>query len=108
MSRATEDQLAQLHRKVAETMVAALDQSDRAGHLLAKYALEDTLPRDVQKFLEDAREINPSLLTSATKFLKDNNISCDPGEDENLAELEDRLKRKRTTKGNVTNIAFDE
>lgn len=109
MGRATEDQLAKLHNKVAETMIAALDQADRAAHLLIKYTVDSEveLPSDIRGFLEDTQEINPSLLTSATKFLKDNNISCDPAEDEQLSDLEKRLKKKKT-KGNVTEIAFDE
>lgn len=106
MSRATEDQLALLHNRVATTMITALEQADRAAALLMKYsAIEDALPHDVKRFLEDAHEVNPSLLSSATKFLKDNNISCDPADDEQLSELEERLKNKR--KGNVTSIPFD-
>ena len=109
MSRATEDQLAKLHNRVAETMIAALDQADRAAHLLIKYTVDEEteLPSDVRKFLEDSQEVNPSLLTSATKFLKDNNISCDPAEDEHLSDLESRLKKKKT-KGNVTQIGFED
>lgn len=103
MTRATEDTLAQLHGKVAKTMIAALDQADRASSLLMKYSVtEEGLPDDVRRFLEDACEVNPSLLTSATKFLKDNNISCDPAEDEDLAELQNRLKEKK--RSNVTSI----
>lgn len=110
MGKATEDQLAVLHGKVAETMTAALDQSDKANALLIKYSGHkfeegESLPTDIMKFLEDTREVNPSLLTSATKFLKDNNISCDAADDEKLSELEERLKKKR--KGNVTDISFE-
>lgn len=101
MSKATEDALGVLHGKVAETMTAALDQSDRAASLLIEF--EEDLPHKVKRFLEEVREVNPSLLTSATKFLKDNNISCDAGEDEKLSELEDRLKKKRN---NVTTISL--
>lgn len=99
MSKATEDVLSLLHGKVAETMIDALDQADRAAGLLIKHG--DDLPNDVIRFLEESREVNPSLLTSATKFLKDNNISCDPADDEQLSELEERLKQKRN---NVTSI----
>ena len=106
MTRATEDQLAILHRKVAETMTDALDQADIAARLLAKHKDED-LPKGIVRFLEDCREINPSLLTSATKFLKDNNISCDPAEDSAVGELEERLKKRRK-QGNVTSILYEE
>jgi len=103
MNKATEHQLAALHGKLAETMTTALHQSDRAGALLVEF--KEELPNKVRKFLEDAREVNPSLLSSVTKFLKDNNISCDGAEDENLANLEARLKAKK--KSNVTTIPFD-
>lgn len=108
MSKATETELSTLHRKVAESMISALDQSDRATRLLLKYVGGDemVLPDDILRFLEEVKEVNPSLLTSATKFLKDNNISCDMGEDENLSELENRLKEKR--RGNVAQISFDD
>lgn len=105
MNKATEQELSTLHKKVAETMVAALEQSDKASALLVKY-LDTELPNDVVRFLEEAKEINPSLLTSATKFLKDNNISCDVGEDEDLTKLENRLQSKR--RSNVASIGFDE
>lgn len=103
MSRATEDQLAVLHAKVAETMIASLDQADRALVLLLKDRDVD-LPKDIVRFLEDVKEVNPTLLTSATKFLKDNNISCDASESSELDELQASLKEKRS---NIRNIKFD-
>ncbi len=111
MSRATEQQLAVLHSRVASSMIAALEQADRATALLVKYSIDEKtrLPRDVERFLEEAREVNPSLLTSATKFLKDNNISCDPEEDAGLSELAQQLANKRQEgKGNVTSIKFSD
>jgi len=108
MSKATEHELSALHKRVAETMTAALDQSEKALRLIAKYnAREEKLPKDIIAFLEDAAEVNPSLLVAATKFLKDNNISCDPAEDDNLKSLEEKLKNKKQ-KGNVTSIPFTE
>lgn len=107
MSKATEEQLAILHKKVAETMTDALDQADVAARLIIKYK-DGELPDDVVRFLENAREVNPSLLTSATKFLKDNNISCDPEESSEVKDLEARLKAKRQSKGNVTSISFED
>jgi enoyl-[acyl-carrier-protein] reductase (NADH) len=102
MSRASEDQMAALHGKVAETMITALDQADVAARLVVKYRDED-LPSDIKRFIEDASEVNPSLLTSVIKFLKDNNISCDVEEDADLEELQSKLKEKRN---NVSKIGF--
>lgn len=102
MTTATEAELGTLHRRVAETMIKALDQSEVASGLLIKYP--DDLPSDVVDFLESFVDVNPSLLTAATKFLKDNHISCDPEEDSALSELENKLQAK---KGNVTSIGFE-
>lgn len=109
MSKATEKQLSTLHGKVAETMVSALDQADNAALLLDKYHgdREEELPADVRLFLQSCREIHPSLLTVATKFLKDNNISCDAASDEELTDLEQRLAKKRAdSKARVTDVSF--
>ena len=104
MTKATEDQLAALHGKVAENMISALEQADEATALLVKYYDDKNLPSDVRKFLSKIQVVSPSLLTAITKFLKDNNISSDVTEDENLSELQKRLSEKR--KGNVTSISF--
>ena len=107
MSRATEDQLAALHGHLAKTFTAALEQSTRASTLLA-VERDEPLPDDIVDFLESFVEVNPSLLTAATKFLKDNNISCPLGESSDLDELKATLNKKRQDgKGNVVNIPLD-
>lgn len=100
MDRATEQQLATLHGKVAESMTAALDNSSRAIYLLSKH---EDLPKDVKKFLMDASDVNPSLLTAITKFLKDNNISADMDQNNALSTLKDSLDRK---KASVTKLPY--
>lgn len=102
MSRATEDQLGILHKQLAETFSEALEQSSTASALLL-VEREDPLPNDVTNFLMDLTTVNPSLLTAITKFLKDNNITADPGEDTDLAVLKDQLDAKRQ-RGKVLNI----
>lgn len=94
MTKATEDQLSLLHKRVAETMIAALDQSATALLLLDEY--RDKLPAKVVDFIEECAEVSPSLLTSATKFLKDNNISVDMDQNGELSDLQEKLKEKRT------------
>lgn len=108
MSRATEDLLSQLHSKLAESMVATIDNSDKATLLLTKDR-DAPLPDDIVEFLENLREVSPSFMTAAAKFLKDNNITCDPSEDKNLSELDAALKQRRAAnRGNVTQIPFTE
>ena len=94
--KATEDQLGQLHGKVAEVMTAALAQSETAAYLLSIPREEnEKIPLDVILFLEKCKEVNPSLLTAATKFLKDNNISADPTTSTELSELEKTLASRQ-------------
>ena len=108
MTKATEDTLSSLHGKVAETIIDTLDQSDTAAHLLVKYSKPTDdfqgLPTDVVKFLQQVREVNPSVLTVATKFLKDNNITCDGSEESEMTDLAMRLQNK----SNVTKMKYED
>lgn len=99
MSKASEQALSELHGKLADTLSAALETSDKAQHLLNKYEASDKdIPFDIINFLRSLREVNPTMLTVVTKFLKDNNISCDGQSDDALEDLEAQLKSKRKTK----------
>lgn len=106
MDKATETQLSALHGHVASTMTAALNTSAQAEKLLRKYE-DAAIPGEVIRFLEQATVVNPSLLTAITKFLKDNDISCDIGSSDDLQELEASLARKRKG-GSVTRLSFDD
>lgn len=106
MSRATETDLAALHGQLAKTFVSALNQCERASTLL-EVERDEPLPDDIIDFLESFVDVNPSLLTAATKFLKDNNISADPGEDSGLDELKKELAQKRKG-GKVLNIPLQD
>jgi len=103
MNKATEKQLSLLHGKVAESMSAALDQSSMAVYLIDKYG--NDLPDKVLSFLNDCSNVNPSLLTAITKFLKDNNISVDIEGNDALSGLEESLARKKAT---VTSIPLED
>ena len=67
-NRASENLLASLHNRVAETMLEALEQSNVATDLLNKDR-DYPLPHDVIKFLTECQEVNPSLLTAALALL---------------------------------------
>ncbi len=98
-----EKQLALLHKKLAATMMAALDSSDKALMLLGEYP---DLPERVKIFLEAACDVNPSLLQAVSKFLKDNDITCPQDESTEVDALATRLQKKRTV-GNVTHLDED-
>lgn len=93
-NKADNDVLSELHQRVAHSMVEALKQSDCAAHLLAKER-DEPIPDDVIDFLENIAVVNPALLTAATKFLKDNKITAEPGADSEQSELQKRLDAKR-------------
>lgn len=103
MSKASEDKLGRLHGQVADALLTSIGQSDKAQALLVKFPEE--LPDEVRRFLEDCSEVHPSLLTVATKFLKDNHISVDGEDSTELGELAKELKEKRA-KGKVSSIEF--
>lgn len=104
MTKATENQLGNLHNRVASVLVQALEQSDAAYKLLEDYP---DLPLKVKDFLEDLVDVNPAILTNATKFLKDNNITCDPSDSGELSELEKRLQSKRKS-ASITQIPLED
>ena len=99
-----EKQLALLHKKLAATMIAALDSSDKAIALLGEYP---DLPEDVKDFLEASCDVNPALLQAVSKFLKDNDITCPQDESQEVDALAQRLKNKRTV-GNITHLDNEE
>lgn len=87
---ANEDVLGKLHTAVAEALSVALE-----GDLLPGYTDEET-GEEVE-----AKRLPPSaaIIQAATKFLKDNNITCTPSKDNALGELEEKMlarQRKRT------------
>lgn len=98
---ATDKELGKLHAKVAQVMLKALESSDTAGLLLDEFM--DELPEKVVDFLEKQVTVNPALLQAVTKFLKDNEVTCQIDEDESMSDLQKRLAEKRTRKsvGNV-------
>lgn len=99
MAKASNKDLALLHKRVAETLLASLNDSETASDLLNEYG--DELPSKVKYFLEEISRVNPALLTVATKFLKDNDISAD-GADEDLDELQSKLNNKR--RANISSL----
>jgi len=66
MSKATEQELADLHADLAKAYRRALQ----------------------------GEEVSPALLTSVANFLKHNNISADPEEDDTLKDLREQAREK--------------
>lgn len=76
---AKEEVLGQLHVKVANVMIRALEahEVDDEGNVIV-------LPTPV----------NPALLSVMTKFLKDNDITCTGGVGSKADELRERLQKQ--------------
>ena len=105
MTAATDKELATLHKKVAEVMIKALDASSISGALLDEFG--EDLPDKVRDFLEACTVVNPALIQSITKFLRDNDITAEVEHTKELTDLQKRLSNKqRKTVNNV--IPFEE
>jgi hypothetical protein len=93
---ADETALGALHTQVAKVLTVAL-----AGQELPGYFDED-----LQKEVEGGF-IPPSaaIIAAATKFLKDNNITCTPSKDNALGELEDAMKRRKEKRASKRDLA---
>lgn len=103
MSNATDKQLGELHGKLAQSMLRALNAADDAQILLDNHS--DELPDAVVDFLEKQAGASPALLTAISKFLKDNDITCATEDSETMTDLEKRLQNKsRKRVGNVVTL----
>ena len=49
-----------------------------------------------------------SMISAAVAFLKNNNISCDPTENEELANLGKALAARRKNRASISQVALDE
>lgn len=101
MAAADEGTLGALHTKVAEVLIDALD-----GQTLPEITDEDgTVIQEETKMPVSAAHI-----TAAIQFLKNNNITCAPSQDNALGELERKMKERQEKRakrrdGNV--VDFD-
>ena len=97
---AREEELGELHSKVAKIMTNALAVVEKAQEYFLELAPEELMDQEVPT-------VSPPLLAVITKFLNDNSITCVPEEAAGVSELEQRMQRmreqrsKRNTKDNV-------
>jgi hypothetical protein len=87
MSRATETKLAALHGAVAECLVEQIEAVEEET-IFDENGLE-------QKTGNMVRTVTPATLAVATKFLKDNQITCEIEQNENMETLSDLLSKKQ-------------
>lgn len=83
---APEDKLGELHAKVADVMLKALDAIELAN--------EKAPATDDEGNPLLPMEPSAALLGAITKFLKDNSITCNTEDSQSLSGLQQRLKDK--------------
>lgn len=103
---ATEDDLGNLHNKVAKVMTNALTQIETAQEqfdTLAEAAGQE--PELIASIIDKRPEVSPALLSAMTKFLADNHITCNDAKGA-ASGLKDTLdqKRKRSARVAVANV----
>jgi hypothetical protein len=93
---ATEDKLGELHSKVADVMLKALDNYDQFNE------------KELQRTSDDedagpALPLEPSaaLIGAITKFLKDNDITCNTKASPAMTKLQDQLAKKARVSASV-------
>lgn len=87
MSKATESKLAQLHGAVADCLLEQIAATEEET-IFDEDGLE-------QKTGVMVRTVTPATMAVATKFLKDNQVTCDIEQNENMEKLSDLLSKKQ-------------
>jgi len=90
---ASETKLGALHEKVAEVLLDALE-----GDLIPGYTEENPATGEVVEVPDRKLPASAAIIAAATKFLKDNNITCAPSQDNAVGSLVDKLKAKQKAK----------
>jgi len=85
--KASESRLAALHNHVTEVLIEQVLHTEE----------ETTFDGEGETVMTGVmvRTATPALLATAARFLKDNDITCDVEQDENLSGLKDALSRKQ-------------
>lgn len=87
MSKATESKLAALHNAVATVLTEQVLHEEE----------ETTFDGEGETVMTGVmvKTATPALLATAARFLKDNDITCDIEQDENMGSLREALGRKQ-------------
>ena len=95
---AASGRLGQLHAKVAEVMLDCLNEYDAQKETFRKandIALELRDDPNAPPVMLYFPEPSAALLGAITKFLKDNEITCNTDDGDTLSALDERLKNKK-------------
>ena len=86
MSKASESKLSALHGAVAEVLTTQVLSPEPETTFDSEGNCVETG--------EEVYSASPALVATAIKFLKDNQITCDISQDENMGNLREALKNK--------------
>lgn len=98
---ANETALGALHVKVTEVLTEALDGDTIPGYTEYNEATGETVEVPDRKLPPSA-----AIIAAATKFLKDNNITCAPSEDNAVGDLVNKLKERNRAR--VSKLAMQD
>ena len=101
---ASEKKLGALHSAMTSIFTRILNGYEKKYDVLdaaQKDAVGDELASEL---MEMAFEPNPAMLSAITKFLKDNEITYDSEELDNLGALERKLADRKANRPNLTNV----
>lgn len=83
---------------------ASLAELESLHRLIAR-----SLTERIQQDMDDKLPTDAATLGAAIKFLKDNNVSADPADADDLSALRDKLReqadQRRASRGNVVQLA---
>lgn len=86
-NKATESALGELHGAVARVLTAQIEHVEDETRINEDGELEHTG--------EQIHTASPATIAAAIKFLKDNQITCDVEQDENMSNLREALSKKQ-------------
>lgn len=108
---ATERSLGKLHSKLTEVFIRVLNRyEDRLAVMTAVREGNAEVTGEIEsevldELFNEGAMPNPAMLGAISKFLKDNEISFDTEQVNELGSLERRLKEQREKRGNVVSLS---
>ena len=102
---ATEQKLGKLHDKLADLFLKVLKGYELRTEVLDRIASADDMEDELMEELFSANiEPSPAMLSAVAKFLKDNEISVDRAELDQLSAQQERLKARKARRPNLQTI----
>lgn len=107
---ATEGHLGKLHSKLADVFIKVLTRYEGRLDVIERYQAGDLEVTDqieqemLDELFSEGAMPNPAMLSAISKFLKDNEITFDTEQVDQLSSLERRLSERRQNRQNVVKL----